>query len=271
MRVIERSEYRDEEGVISLENRLRGTLEHGLSWYGEMRAQEVITERLGRALGDDHTLIRNLPLPGTRAILPLVLVGPRGVQVLFPSTLRGVYRAKGDQWFRFAGGKFKRDRKDPMRRAQAMAERLRQFLHDHDLPVPEVQPVLVFTNPRTHVDTVRPAVRIVLRDALDHFAANLLKGDPVMDQQDVRAVVDLLLNPPAPAPPEAEEAAAPEYAAPATADPFELERRGPGPAPRRGPLGMTVQQWAILAGLAFVELVVLIAFAALIYANSLQP
>jgi hypothetical protein len=54
---------------------------------------------------------------------------------------------------------------------------------------------LVFTNPRTHVDTARPAARVILSDAIDHFAANLQQFQPIMDQQDIKAIIKALTNP----------------------------------------------------------------------------
>jgi len=46
MKRIECSEFRDEEGVISLESRIRGTFKHGTKWYGELEAQNEAYERL---------------------------------------------------------------------------------------------------------------------------------------------------------------------------------------------------------------------------------
>ena len=60
MNVIDRSEFRDEEGVITLEKRVRGTLQHGLGWYGVMQAQMFVSERLEKTLDGSHTLLRNV-------------------------------------------------------------------------------------------------------------------------------------------------------------------------------------------------------------------
>ena len=57
MRRIECSEFRDEEGIISLESRIRGTLQHGRKWYSEMEVQNEAYEKLGKTLGRDHLAI----------------------------------------------------------------------------------------------------------------------------------------------------------------------------------------------------------------------
>ena len=92
MRVIERSEFRDETGTISLPNRLRGTLRYGLAWYGIMQAQLEVTERLSRSLPNDYHLLRNVLVPdgnGGDVHLDYVLLTARGLVVLDIRDVRG--------------------------------------------------------------------------------------------------------------------------------------------------------------------------------------
>ena len=63
-----------------------------------------------------------------------------------------------------------------------------------------VEPILVFTNPRTLVDGLRPKVRLVAADAIDYFAANLDKTPQQMQKSDVRTITDAILKPHFPAP-----------------------------------------------------------------------
>lgn len=200
MRVIEQSEFRDESGVISLENRIRGTLRFGTRWYSNMEAQAAVTERLDTVLKSDHVLIRNLLLPTTNLIVPMILVGPQGVRALVPTTLRGVFRAKGEEWLTFHGGSghFRRVRPNQQAIALTSSEAVFGYLRKQGFGVPDVEAVLIFVNPRTHVDSARPRVRIVLADAIDHFAANLLQLNPIMDQEDIESVVQALIHPTSP-------------------------------------------------------------------------
>ncbi len=224
MIVIERSTFRDESGAISLENRLRGAFQFGLRWHGEMEAQQAVTQRLVKSLGDEHVLVRNQVVPGTDVIIPLILLSPQGVRVLLPTPIRGIYRAKLDEWLTFDGGarRFKRVRPNLQGLALNMSHQLLRFLKGQGYPLPEIESVLVFTNPRTHVDTARPSVRIVLADAIDHFASNLQKFPSIMDGEDIGAVLDSLATP-KPAEPVAEAepvlpSARPELAAQARAE-----------------------------------------------------
>ena len=286
MRVIDRSEYRDAEGRISLQSRLRGTLDRGLGWFGEMDAQDQIVQRLGRSLGEEHIMLRNIPLPEAGVIIPMVLISPQGVRVIYPSPIRGVFRAKGDDWLAFSGGskRFKKTRPNLQAVVMSMAQDLLNYLQSRGFGLPEVEPVLVFTNPRTHIDMARPSARIVLADAVDHFAANLQQFPAIMNRDDVNSLVEALVNPkPSEAEPERalELPTEMELEAPpleedmATMDEFMGEEmdltteRLPPDILIIGPLRMLRWQWIILGGLAVVELLVLGTFLVMVLSRTL--
>lgn len=267
MEVIELSEFRDDEGNIDFDARVRGTLKFGMSWYADMEAQEVVTRRLGRTLGDDHLMLRNVPLVGTEVVAPMILFGPQGVRVLYPSTVRGNYRANEGEWQTFDGRtrKFKPTKPNIQFRALAIARGLHRYFQAQGFALPEVEPVLIFTNPQTLVDRANPQARIVLADAIDHFASNLLELQTIMDNEDIQALVDVLLNPPIPEPEEEEAELEPE----AGGDVFESEglrpletRSGLEPVRRIG--RFTVRQWVVLGILGIFEFGVLLAVAFII-------
>lgn len=233
MKVIERSTFRDESGAISVENRIRGTLQHGLRWYSEMEAQKAVTQRLSKSLDDEHTLLRNLVVPGSNVTVPLILISPQGMRVLIASPLRGVYRAKLDEWLVFDGGarRFKRTRPNLQGLALSMSQLVLKYITAQGYPLPEIESVLVFTNPRTHVDMARPTTRIILADAIDHFAANLQELPAIMDAEDIRMLVDSLTHPQAPVPASALESTAKPIAVPSS--PASAQ-----PAGEEGPSGL---------------------------------
>lgn len=267
MKTIERSEFRAEDGTISIDRRLRGTLKFGLRWYAEMQAQAFVTDRLGKSLGADYVLIRNLAIPGTFHVLPLILIGPQGVRVLYASPARGVFRAKGDEWMVFDGGArhFRRRRPNLQTDVVANAKLIQDLLQERGYPLPEVEAVLIFANPRTHVDTARPRVRVVLADAIENFASNLLQFPPIMNQGDVDLLVESLTAAPAvPEPPPAPEAIPSVRSAPIRpAAPLGM----PAP-PRRGRFRLSRTQWILLGGLLLVQGLVVAVFAFLILNNA---
>lgn len=272
------SPFREEDGSISLESRIRGMLQFGPSWYAEMQAQDEAFTRLSKTLGREHLAILNASLPGSTSTIPMILLSPQGVRVILPSPLKGVYRAKGEEWLKFGGGRSRRfsaSRPNLQIRVTTMAQELFNFLRERGYDIPEVEAVLIFTNPRTHVDSMNARVHIVLADAIDHFAANLQQFQPIMDQDDIRELGNLLTNPEAVLEAEAQAAAPPEPPPPRPDTPIDLPEpteaekevltaeQAPALVPRRprairrGPLALTRRQWILLGTMAFLELLVL--------------
>lgn len=284
MRVIERSEFCDEEGNISLEDRLEGTLRFGLKWYSEMQAQQEVTERLQEPLGVEHTLIRNAVIPGTTLTVPMILLSPQGVRVITPSSARGIFRAKGEEWLRFDSRqrRFKRSKPNLQAQSTMTAETLHRYFMDQGFPLPEIEAVLMFTNPRTHVDTARPRVRIVLADAIDHFAANIQQFQPIMDQEDILALLGALEHPhvdepepvavPEPAPEPIPEEAQLLQGPTDTTDVFIVETVDRPVRPSEPNvftrMNLKRKQWILLGVMAFFELIILLVLVMLILANT---
>lgn len=277
MRVIERSEFRDEDGKITFQNRVRGSLRFGLSWYGIMQAQQAVTERLNKSLSNDYHLLRNILIPGTGVITSLVLVGPQGVYAILPSPTGGVFRAKDDEWMTHSGGHFRPARPNLQQSALSAADLLLNYFHGLGYALPQVEAVLMFTNPRSHVDTVHPQARIVLADALEHFAANMREQPPIMDREDGQLLIEALLHPPQP---KVEEVPAPppprplppSAVAPAAAGPFQLDERDAPPPPRlRRRRGLQRREILLLGAMLLIEVCILGAFAAMILYPDLLP
>ena len=262
MEIIELSEFRDEEGLINLENRVRGTIQFGFGWWGEMQAQETITRKLQSVLDDDHMLLLNAPLVGTDVLAPMMLFSPQGVRLLYPSTVRGTFRAQDDQWMTYnsRNREFKPKKPNMQFRALAFARGLLRYFESQGFPLPELEAVLLFTNPHTHVDSASPQARIVLADAFDHFASNMLQGEAIMDQEDIHMLVDSVLNPKLPEPEEepqfdedGEEIFESEALRPRE------ERQDLKSAKRLG--GFTRRRWILLAVLGVFQLILMLSIA----------
>jgi hypothetical protein len=283
MKVTERSEYRDEEGVITLQDRIRATLEYGLSWYPEMQSQNLTVERLDKHLGREHSLLLNVTIPGTDLVVPMILLSPQGVRVLIPSPMKGIFRAKGDEWLKQEGRsrRFKPIRPNLQITAHQFAQVVHRYIKDQGYALPEVEAVLVFTDPRTHVDQATPYVRVVQADAIEHFAVNMQRLQPIMDLDDIKELSDVLLNPRIK---ESELAAEPAFTGddlqiPPPPPMAEMGRRfAPDPQSLAGRLpiiarlqsmGFSRQQWILLIVMGFFQLVIMIIIFALVIANTL--
>jgi len=260
MEVIELSEFRDEEGLISLENRVRGTVKFGFGWYGDMQAQKRVTRKLQGVLDDDHMLLLNAPLVGTDVLAPMILFSPQGVRLLYPSTIRGTLRAQDDRWLTYnsRARQFKPKKPNLQFRALAFARGLIRYFESQGFPLPQLEAVLLFTNPQTHVDSAGPQTRIVLADAFEHFAASILEEQTIMDQEDIHMLVDSLLNPKLPEPePELDEAGEESFESEALRP---REDRQDLKALRR--FGrFTTRQWIVIGVLGVFQLILVLAIA----------
>ncbi len=196
MRIIDKTPYQDKDGKINLIGRLQGTLDYGFSWYPEMQAQASIIEQLERALEKKFTLIRNLTLPGSEITEPLILIGPPGLYVIYVTHLRGFYEARGDQWNLLENGRARPAAVNLIRRVMRLARALQVYLERQGITLPApVEPVLIAADPAMHIESVRPAVRVIMSDAVRQFAATLLQTAPLLRAEVVNNLVDHILEP----------------------------------------------------------------------------
>ena len=266
MRVIDLSEFRNEEGQIDLENRIRATLQFGLGWYGDVQAQEFVVQRLEKVLDNQHTMLRNIPLVGTDLVAPMILLSPQGVRLIHPVRKRGVFRAKEEEWQTFDGRirRFRAARPNLQYNVLSMARGIHRYLQAQGFPLPDLEGVLIFTNPQTHVDVATPAARIVLADAAEHFASKLLELKAIMDQEDIDLLVEAISHPQLPEPEAAtlEEAAASAALEPAGDQVFSSEPLKPMETRRefetvRRIGGLTTRQLALLVVMAVFEFLII--------------
>jgi hypothetical protein len=149
---------------------------------------------LGKALNNQYVLLRNVTLEGLSIPIPLVLAGPPGVRIIYASAVRGVYRAKGEGWEKMNDGSknFSIHRPNLITRTLLMARAVLAYLNNQGQTLPEVEPVIVFTQPGVHVETVRPVVRVVLMDALDRFITGFVQSRGILTPDQIQDIVKLL-------------------------------------------------------------------------------
>jgi hypothetical protein len=203
MNVIEKSRFVDEEGKISIRNRLSATIDFGSDWFGRMEAQKAVTQRLSRALGDHHILLRNIPIPGTDESEPyMLLVSPQGIRVLMTYPIRGVFRANEGEWLKLnqRSRSFVRTKPNLQLVALNIQKQAQRLLDIQKFGVPIIESVLIFTHPRTLIDGSRPVCRVVSADAIEYFAANLEQLPIALTPQQIHTAVDAILYPQLPEP-----------------------------------------------------------------------
>jgi len=177
------------------------------AWLGSLKlssttqdteAQEVVIASFLRMMDNKYFLLHKVPLEGLEMPVPMLLVGPPGIWVIYPSGLRGVYRAKGDSWEKIDDRQkdFKATGENLLTRTSILVKAVESKLSGNAIQYPQVESVVIFTNPGIHIETVRPVVRIVLVDALERFIAGVVQGRVVFDVEQVQQIVDLFSSPP---------------------------------------------------------------------------
>lgn len=197
MKILDRTPYRTETGEIDLIGRIRGTLQYGLNWYPQLEAQKAVIAVLDKVLKDGYVLARNVTLAETEINLPLVLLGPQGVFLINVIHERGVYRARDDEWGTVSGEKFAPAAVNQIQRTLKLGRVLQVYLDRAGFKDQvNVESLLMSADPGMHIDSTRPAVRIILSDALERFAISINQARPTLNASTVFKVTKIIMNGP---------------------------------------------------------------------------
>jgi hypothetical protein len=207
MKIIDKTPLVDEKGQLSFTQRIQGMLKYGLNWPNELQAQKAIVTFFDRQLEKGYTLIRNMTLGASGITVPIILLGPTGIYVIHVTYLRGRYEAKGNSWNEESGSGYRPAPVNLIQRTARMATAVKVFIERQGVKLPvEIEPVLIAGDPGLHIESVRPAIKVMMIDGIKPFAAGLATGRPVMSIDAVHDLADRIINP---RPPKKEAAAAP--------------------------------------------------------------
>lgn len=218
MKIVDRTPYRNAGGKVDIFGQLRGTLKYGPSWYARLQAQESAIAVLDKVLGPSYILLQNSTLLNTEIDLPLVLIGPPGIFLINVIHEKGVFQARDDEWGTVSGDKFVPAGINQVQRTVKLGQVLQKYLELSGVKLDQlVEPILMAADPGMHIDSVRPAARIVMSDALERFAVSLNQARVVLDIARTAEIARVILNGPrkkAPAAPAPTEPLAPAPEAP---------------------------------------------------------
>jgi hypothetical protein len=302
MKLIDQTPLQDENGEIGFVQRAQGTFQYGFDWYPELEAQKSVLAHLSRVLGKGFTVIRNQTLGASRITVPLALVGPSGIYAAHVTHLQGTYQARGESWGQMFGLNYRPARVNLMTRTQLLARALQAFIERQGIKLPKpVEPVILAANPGLHIESLQPAVRIILLDALERWAASLEGAAPVFTLETAYELADRIVNPRPPKQEGQDETAVKVpgesrakaiFSAADDASPFdpaelefafeetenievppELIESNPAvplssrASPKKQFMGMTTPQLALLGGLILFEVCLLVGLALSIFLN----
>ena len=271
MRVIDRTPVPARGNYFNkLQNRLKQVMDFGFSWEADQKAQEIIITQLGKVLNNRFVLIRNVSFEGLDLPIPSILIGPPGLFVLYTSAQKGVFRAKNETWtvMNSRTRNYEPSKPNLINRTLLMSRAVEAHLERRGYNLSQIQGVIFFTNPGTHVDAIRPVIRIVLMDGLDHYIAGLAQSHTYLTGEEVQIIVDLLTQPAQSTSPEVDAETQPDASAAITTPPHQpspLEREIPkrvNKITRKIPFSK--RQWILLGVFVVVDIIILIALIILI-------
>lgn len=196
MKIIDQTPLLDANGQLSLVNRIQGMLKYGFSWPSNLEAQAKVIAQVNKVIEKGYTLFRNQRLGASEIVVPLILIGSSGIYVMEATPLKGLYQARGEEWGTVTNGRFQPAGINILSRTARLAKILQVFFERQGLKLSApVEPVLLAADPGLHIESVRPAVRPVMSDAIDRFAASLLTARPIYNTQEVGELVERLEHP----------------------------------------------------------------------------
>lgn len=196
MKIIDQTPLLDAKGKLSLIARIQGMLKYGFSWPANLEAQEKVIAKMNKVIEKGHILVRNQQLGVSEIIVPLIIIGNSGIYAMEATPLKGMYQARGEEWGTVTNGRFQPASINILNRTARLAKILQLFFERQGMKLTAlVEPVLLASDPGLHIESIRPAVRPVMSDAIDRFAASLLTARPIYNTAEVNEFVERLQNP----------------------------------------------------------------------------
>ena len=196
MEIIDRTPYLSYNGKISLLNKLMAILKFGYSWYSDNQSQKVVLDILEHGLKNGYTLLRNCYLSEINVTIPLILIGPAGIFVIRTINIKGNYRAKGESFLDFESKKPKNSGSNPIILTSMMALAVERYLNKEGFDIVKVEGILIAIDPGLFIHSLQPIVRVVMRDAIEHFVDSINDSRFVIEEGISKKILSILTEPP---------------------------------------------------------------------------
>lgn len=196
MKIIDKTPLVNEKGQLAPFQRLQGMLQYGFNWPYQLAAQQAIITYFDRQLEKGYTLIRNYTLGQSGIMVPIILIGSAGMYVIQIAYERGRYEVKGDTWNVASGEGYSPARTNLIRDTIRMANAVKAFIERQgvQLPVP-VEPVLIAGDAGLHIESVRPAIKVLMIDGIRSYVSNLAAGRPMLSADVIYELTERIINP----------------------------------------------------------------------------
>lgn len=196
MKIIDKTPLVDQKGDLGFTQRIQGMLRYGFGWPAELQAQKAIISFFDKNLEKGYTLLRNVPLGQSGILIPFILLGPAGIFAINLTFQRGRFEARGDSWNVESGTQYRRASVNLLQVTSRMARGLQTFIERQGTKLPvQVEPILIAGDPGVHIESTRPAIRVMMIDGIKSFVSGLATSAPVITALVVNEAVDRILEP----------------------------------------------------------------------------
>jgi hypothetical protein len=196
MKIIDKTPLLNEKGELGMVQRVQGMYKFGFNWPTDLEAQKAIITFFDRQLEKGYTLIRNMTLGASGIVVPLILLGPTGIYVIHVTYLRGRYEARGNAWNEESGEGYRPASINLIQLTSRMANALKAFIERQGTKLPiSIEPVLIAANPGLHIESVKPAIRVMMIDGIKSFVSGLAGAKHVLSAEAVHEYVERIVNP----------------------------------------------------------------------------
>jgi hypothetical protein len=196
MKIIDKTPLVNEKGELTGMQRFQGMFKYGFNWPTELEAQKAIITFFDRQLEKGYTLVRNMTLGASGITVPMILLGPTGIYVIHVTYLRGRYEAKGRAWNEESGNGFKPASVNLIQQTSRMAAAVKAFIERQGIRLPiSIEPVLIAANPGLHIESSKPAVRVLMIDGIKSFVTGLASAPRALSAEAVHEFAERITNP----------------------------------------------------------------------------
>lgn len=196
MKIIDKTPLVDEKGDLGFTQRIQGMLTYGFTWPRELVAQKAIITFFDKNLEKGYTLLRNVPLGQSGILIPFILLGPAGIYAINLTFRRGRFEARGDSWNEESGTQYRPASVNLVRVTARMARALQTFIERQGTKLPmQVEPILIAGDPGVHIESTRPAIKVLMIDGIKSFVSGLGTSAPVINALAVNEAVERILEP----------------------------------------------------------------------------
>ena len=196
MKTRDLSPYHAESAPLDFMKTIQGIFALGWDWYESRQAQEELIETLDEVLSDECLMLRDVTLPRVPKPIPLVLISPSGLTVINPKRKRGFFRAEGKRWETLGkNDEYQLAPNNLIRETWLYEKTIEGYFKKHNFKAPTNRSALIFVNPETDIESIRPRVRVIRADGVINFARQVAVAKPAFTDIDYRNTVKLLAEP----------------------------------------------------------------------------